>query len=109
MFKNRQPFFPGKFIFVQIWAKRAQNGLKMGWFFLDFLCKILSLVFPGNNQKLKIILLFILHHQSHICQNFGLQVMGQQIIWVCTARHAQSTQNKKLTYLWNISREKGER
>ena len=32
---------------------------------------ILSLVFPGNNPKLKHKLLLMFHHQSHIWQNFG--------------------------------------
>ena len=27
-----EPFSPGKFIFAQIWAKRAQNGHKIGFF-----------------------------------------------------------------------------
>ena len=90
--------------------------------------KILSLVFLGNNLKRKLILLLIFHDQSHIWQNFGSLVMGQntfsqsncrinvisqeksllqvdtQSFWVCESRHAQRTQNKKFTYLCNISR-----
>ena len=90
--------------------------------------KILSLVFLGNNLKRKLILLLIFHDQSHIWQNFGSLVMGQntfsqsncrinvisqeksllqvdtQSFWVCESRHAQRTQNKKFAYLCNISR-----
>ena len=42
-------FFPGKFIFAQIWAKSAQIGLKIG--FYGIFEKVLSLVFAGNNLK----------------------------------------------------------
>ena len=30
--KMTQPFFPGKFIFAQVWAKMVQNGPKIGFF-----------------------------------------------------------------------------
>ena len=38
--------------------------------------------------------------------HINIEVFYKLIIsfWVCVARHAQSTQNKKLVYLWNISR-----
>ena len=61
IFKNWQrPFFLGKFIFAQIWAKWAWN--RIFWIFSN----ILSLVFLGNNLKWKLILLLIFHHHSHI-------------------------------------------
>ena len=31
-------FFPGKFIFAQIWAKKIQNGLKIGLFGFEKFC-----------------------------------------------------------------------
>ena len=50
---------PGKFIFVQIWAKGPKVDFWIFW-------KILSLVFFGNNLKWKLILLLIFHHQSQV-------------------------------------------
>ena len=32
--KLTNPFFPRKFIFVQIWTKRAKNGPKVGFFWI---------------------------------------------------------------------------
>ena len=49
-----ESFFLGKFIFAQIWAKRTQNGPKIGFF--EFL---VMLVFLGSNLKWKLILLLI--------------------------------------------------
>ena len=47
------------------------------WGFMDF-CKILSIVFPGNNLKGKLIFLLIFHHRSSIWQHHsGSQAMGQ--------------------------------
>ena len=44
---------------------------------MDF-CKILSIVFPGNNLKGKLIFLLIFHHRSSIWQHHsGSQAMGQ--------------------------------
>ena len=64
--KLKELFFPGKFIFAKIWVKRAQNGPKIGSFWI--FKKILSLVLFGN-IKWKLILQLIFHHQSHILQN----------------------------------------
>ena len=58
--KSNWAVFPGKFFFVQIWAKRAHIGFKMG--FLWNFWKILSLVVPRSNLKWKLVLLLILHH-----------------------------------------------
>ena len=39
-----EPTFPGKFIFAQIWAKRAQNGPKIGFFgFFETFCHLFFL------------------------------------------------------------------
>ena len=57
--KPPKPFFPGKFIFAQIWAKRAHNGPKI--VFLDFLKNFVMLVFLGNNLHPEPILLLIFH------------------------------------------------
>ena len=46
------------------------------YFFFIF-WNILSLVFPGNNPKWKLILLLIFYNQSHIWQNSGSSLMGQ--------------------------------
>ena len=104
--------------------------------FLDSL-KILSLGFPGNNVKWKLILLLI-HHQSHVLQssssmgqnavdqsncriqekwmmkcNFGMQkntkVFYKLILsfWMCIARHPQSTPNTEFEYLCDIYRKCG--
>ena len=52
-------------------TKWSQNSvLRIFW-------KILSLVFIGNNLKWKLILLLIFHCQSHIWQNSGSPVIGQ--------------------------------
>ena len=48
--KLTEPFFPGKFIFTQIWAKRAQNGTKIGFF--DIL-KNLVISFSWKQPKMK--------------------------------------------------------
>ena len=45
--KPARPFFPGKFIFAQIWAKRTHNDPKI--IFLGFLKNFVMLVFLGNN------------------------------------------------------------
>ena len=45
-----EPFFPGKFIFAHIWAKRTQNGPKAG-FFLDFL-KNFAVSFSWKQSKM---------------------------------------------------------
>ena len=65
--KLTMPFFPGKFISAQIWAKRAQNGRKIGGFF--YLLKNFMLVFLENNLDRELILLLIF--DQHIWQNFG--------------------------------------
>ena len=39
-----------------------------------------SLVFRRNNLKWKLIVLLIFHHQSHIWQNSGSQVVGQNAV-----------------------------
>ena len=57
--KPTKPFFPGQFIFTQIWAKRAHNGPKI--VFLDFLKNFVMLVFLGNNLNREPILLLIFH------------------------------------------------
>ena len=57
--KPTKPFFLGKFIFTQIWAKRAHNGPKI--VFLDFLKNFVMLVFLGNNLNREPILLLIFH------------------------------------------------
>ena len=72
--KLAEPFFPGKFIFLQIWGKIAQGDPKI-WGFFYFLKKFV-ISFPGNNLKRKLKLLFILHHQSHSWQNSGSRVMN---------------------------------
>ena len=130
IFKNGQgSFFPGNFIFAQIWAKRAQN------MFFGIFWKILSLVFFGNNLKWKLLLLLIFRHQvssygPKYCQPIKLQdslkcnisrkkwmikcTFGMKInikvffklilsFLVCATRHTQSTQNK-FAVLSNISR-----
>ena len=65
--KLTMPFFPGKFIAAQIWAKRAQNGRKIGFFF--YFLKNFMLVFLENNLDRELILLLIF--DQHIWQNFG--------------------------------------
>ena len=54
-------------MFAQIWVKRAQNGPKLGSFWI--FQKTLALVFLGNNLKWKLILLSIFLHQFHIWLN----------------------------------------
>ena len=70
-FSNGSIFFSGM---DQVWAERAQNDPKIG--FLIFWQNVL--VIPGNNLKWKVILIF--HHQSHILQNSGSKVMGQNAV-----------------------------
>ena len=65
--KLTEPFFPGKFIFAHILAKRTQNGPQIGFFGF--------LVFLGISLKWKLLLLFIFHQQ--MWENFGSRVMGQ--------------------------------
>ena len=48
--------------------------------FFYFFWNILSLDLLGSNLKWKLILLLIFHHQSHIWQNSGSQVMGQNAV-----------------------------
>ena len=71
-------FLPRKFIFAQIWAKRAKNGSKI-YFFWIFLKNPVILVLPWNSLKWKLILLKF-HHQSYIWQNSGSQVMGENAV-----------------------------
>ena len=54
-------------MFAQIWVKRAQNGPKLGSFWI--FQKTLALVFLGSNLKWKLILLSIFLHQFHIWLN----------------------------------------
>ena len=74
MFKNWQsPFFhPGKLIFAKIWAKRAQNSPKKGFF--GFLKNFVMSVFLGNNLKRKLTLLWIFPH--NIRQKFWVSGYG---------------------------------
>ena len=53
-----EPFFRGKFVFVQIWEKRAQNGPQIMVFGMAW--KIL-LVFLRKKLKWKLLLLLIFH------------------------------------------------
>ena len=53
IFKTDRDFFPGKFIFAQILGKRVINGPQNRFFWI--LWNILSLVFPRNNLKWKLI------------------------------------------------------
>ena len=42
--------------------------------------EVLSVVFPGNDLRWNLILLLIFHYQSHIWQNFGSRVNGQNAV-----------------------------
>ena len=57
--KPTKHFFPGKFIYAQIWAKSALNGPKIVFFY--FLKNFVMLVFLGNNLNGELILLLIFH------------------------------------------------
>ena len=72
IFKNWQsPFFQENSFFPKFGQNLPQMIKKCFW---GVFWKILSLVFLGNN--LKVVLLLIFHHQSHIWQNSGSWVMG---------------------------------
>ena len=68
IFKNWQsPFFQENSFFAQIWTERV---------FWNF-WKVLQFFFGENNLKRKLILLLIFNHQSHIWQNSGSRILGQ--------------------------------
>ena len=72
-------FFPGKFIFAQIWAKKAKMATLPQNRFLWIFRKILSLVFLGNNLKWKPILLLIFQHQPHSGKALGLHLWAKML------------------------------
>ena len=72
-------FFPGKFIFAQIWAKKAKMATLPQNRFLWIFRKILSLVFLGNNLKWKLILLLIFQHQPHSGKPLGLHLWAKML------------------------------
>ena len=107
--------------------KLHQNRL---FFFLNF-WKILSLVFPGNDLIPFLAKYWFSSYGPKCCWLVKLQdslkcnisikkwmvkfIFGMQInievfykviirLWVCTAMHAQITQNKKFVYLYNVYR-----
>ena len=120
--KTDRALFSRKIQYCPILHKKGPKWLQNRVFWSFW--KILSLVFLGNNLKWKLLLL-IFHYQSHIWQNSGSCVMGQNDVsqsnwwmwmmkfifgmqinnkifyklilsfWVCVTRHAQSTQNNK--------------
>ena len=53
-------------------------GSEIAFFWIFW--KILLLVFLGNNLKWKLILLLMFLHQSHIWQNSGSRVLGQNAV-----------------------------
>ena len=100
------------------------------FFFLNF-WKILSLVFPGNDLIPFLAKYWFSSYGPKCCWLVKLQdslkcnisikkwmvkfIFGMQInievfykviirLWVCTAMHAQITQNKKFVYLYNVYR-----
>ena len=79
-----KPFFLQKFIFDQIWAKRAQIHAKKKlfffWFFEKFI-KNLFKVFLGNNLKWNLVLLLLFHDQSHIASSFVLRYYHFKCVW----------------------------
>ena len=64
--KLTESFFQEKFIFAQIWAKKAQNDPKKRfWIFWKI---FVMLVFPGNNLKSKLIYLVIDILPTHLAK-----------------------------------------
>ena len=110
-----ESFFPGKFIFPQIWVKRAQNGPKINFF--DFqknlkYCttnpmsdKILVLELWVKillAKKLQYSLKFNIPRKKRMMKfTFGMQIDIEVILsfWVCVAIHTQNTENKKFIYI----------
>ena len=72
-------FFSLKIHFCQNLGKEDLKWLEIrfSWIFK----KILSLAFPENDAKWKLILSLIFHHYSHIYQNSASQVMGPKYCW----------------------------
>ena len=91
--KTDRGFFPEKFSFAQIWAKKT----KMTQWLQKMFLWILLLVFLGSNLKWKLLLLLIFQHQSHIWQNSGSPVMTT----CCQPRYLHGS------FKWNISVKKG--
>ena len=97
-------FFPGKFVFVQIWAKQVQIGPKIVFFSIFW--KILSLVFLGNNLKLKQLLLFIFEPQSYIWENSAAWVMGQNAVSQSNCRVLENLRKEvnHEVYFWHADK-----
>ena len=118
------PFFPGKFIFAQIRAKRARNGPKVVFFgFLNNFVIIVIDILPPIPYLAKF---WFLSYGPKCCQSIKLQdslkcnilrkkwmmkyIFDMRInikvfyrlmlsFWVFVTRHAQSTQNKEFAYI----------
>ena len=70
----KSPFYQKNSFLPKFEQKKPKIAPKIGFFFIFW--KILSLVFP-NNLKWKLIVFLIFHHQSHIWQSSGSQVLDQ--------------------------------
>ena len=102
-----EPFFSGKVIFAQIWAKRDQNGPKIEFFgffekfyhYYQFVCAkpVMSKVF-----KIRSFHISTISPENHegwgwiFCLEIKTKVSYKLIISLCVgiASHAQSAQNK---------------
>ena len=121
--KTRRALFSMKFIFDQIWAKRAQISPKIHLFgfFQKFIENLKSFSWKWPKMKANIVdisppipysakFLFSIYgpkcwqpvFRKHggwswfFCLQINMKVLYKLIVslWVCTARHVHSTQNK---------------
>ena len=76
--KSDSPFFQKNSFLPKFGSKVPKMAPEIAFF--GFFWKILSLVFLGNNLKWKVILLLMFLHQSHIWQNSGSRVLGQNAV-----------------------------
>ena len=76
--KLTEAFFPGKFFFFSNLGKKGPKLPKIRFFGLSE--KFCCYFFSQNNLKWKLILLLIFHHQSHMWQNSGFWVIGQNVV-----------------------------
>ena len=68
---------------------------------------MLSLVFSGNNLNWKLVLLLIFHHQSHIWQNSGSWVIGQNAVTQSNCRIASNVISQGRSgkvHFWNADK-----
>ena len=74
---------------IHFWPNLSKKGLNWTENVFWISWKNYSLVFLENNLKLKLILLLIFHHQSHIWENSGSQVMNQNTDSQSSEKHGE--------------------